>query len=93
MSDKKLLKEKLNNCFLDLQRSAVSFYLNPDGETHQIFLQHAQKILREIKDKKSQGFSVRISQLVKETSHLPQNKSERIKVADKILTLGCLVKQ
>jgi penicillin-binding protein-related factor A (putative recombinase) len=92
MLDKKQLKEKLNHCSLDLQRSAVAFYLQPKGELHQVFLQHAQKILREIKSQKATEFSEKISQLEKETKRPLKNKREKVNLADKILTLGCLLK-
>ena len=86
------LEEKLNNCILDLQRSAVSFYFNPKGKTHKIFMQHAKKILAGIKSQKAREFSTRISQMEKETTHFSKNKRARINLADKILTLGCLLK-
>lgn len=92
MSDKRLLKEKFNNCFLDLQRSAVAFYLNPEGKTHQVFLKHARGILAKIKERKAREFSARIAQIEKEVIHPPQDKNKRINLADKILTLGCLLK-
>jgi len=92
MSDKQNLKEKFNNCFLDLQRSAVSFYFNPEGKTHQVFLKHARKILEKTKDKKAREFSARIFEIEKKTLHPPQDKNKRINLADEILTLGCLLK-
>jgi hypothetical protein len=92
MSNRQSLKEKFNNCFLDLQRSAVSFYLNPNGKTHQVFLKHARKSLAEIKNKKAREFSARIFQMEKKTAHHPRDKKRRINLADEILTLGCLLK-
>lgn len=92
MSDKQNLKEKFNNCFLDLQRSAVSFYFNPEGKTHQIFLKHARRSLARIRNKKAREFSARIFQIEKKIGHPPQDKDKRTNLADKILTLGCLFK-
>ena len=92
MSNKQDLKQDFNNCFLDLQRSAVAFYLNPKGKTHQIFLRHAQKILKGIKNKKAKEFSLKISHIEKEAAYPLKNKKKRINLADKILTLGCLLK-
>jgi len=92
MSDKQNLREKFNNCFLDLQRSAVSFYLNPEGKTHQVFLKHARRTLARIRNKKAREFSARISQIEKQTAHPSQDKNKRTNLADKILTLGCMLK-
>ncbi|MCJ7793269.1 MAG: hypothetical protein MUP45_04870 [Candidatus Marinimicrobia bacterium] len=92
MSNKQKAKEKIKNCCSDLQRSAIAFYLNPKGKTHQIFLKHAKEILAGIKSQKAREFSIRISQMETETTHFPKNKKERINLADKILTLGCLLK-
>jgi len=92
MSNKQSLKEKFRHCFTDLQRSAMAFYLKPKGKTHLIFLQHARKILLETKNKKAREFSNKIFQLEKETTRPLKNKREKINLADKILTLGCLLK-
>jgi len=92
MLNKQNLEEKLNHCFLDLQRAAMAFYLKPKGKTHLIFLQHARKILSGIKNQKAREFSNKIFQLEKETTHPLKNKREKINLADKILTLGCLLK-
>lgn len=95
MSGKQNLKEgfSLNNCFLDLQRAAVSFYFNPKGKTHQIFLKHARKILEEMKSIKARKFSDRIFQIEKATTHSSKNRVEARNLADKMLTLGLLLKR
>ena len=91
LSDKQV-KEKFYHCFSDLQRSASSYYFNPQGKNHLIFLKHAQKILKGINNQKAKTFSKKISSLVKQTSVLQQSKTNKINLADKILTLGCLIK-
>lgn len=93
MSDKQNLKEKFNNCFLDLQRAATSFYLNPKGKTHQVFLQHARKILGEMKSIRARKFSTKILEIEKEAACLPKSKSKTKDLADKMLTLGLLLKR
>lgn len=85
MSDKKVLQ----NCFLDLQRAAVSFYLHPQGKTYAIFLQHAYKILK--KKKKLSKFAKQIKTLVKKTAQAKEK--EVINLADEMLTLGLLLKR
>lgn len=85
-------KEAFLNCFADLQRAATAFYRQPQGQTHQVFLKHALKILAPFKDQKTQG---RIKELIllKEKTALPvNNRQEAIRLADKILTLGCVLK-
>lgn len=74
----------LNNCFLDLQRAATALYLNPQGKTHLVFLEHAQKIV-------DKDLSARISKLRKEASDALTSKEAAL-LADKILTLGLLAK-
>lgn len=84
MSDKK----DLQNCFLDLQRAAVSFYLHPEGKTWRIFLNHAYKILQEKK-----GLEKFVKQLRKIERKIVQAKrKDMINLADEILTLGILLK-
>lgn len=93
MSDKQDLKEKYNNCFLDLHRSAVSFYFNPRGKTHQIFLKHARKTLEKMKSVKARHFSKRIFQIEKITTRSPKDRTKVKNLADKMLTLGLLLKE
>lgn len=85
MSDKK----DLQNCFLDLQRAAVNLYLNPEGKTWRIFLNHAEKIL--IGKKKLIKFAKQLRKI--EKMAVQANKKEVINLADKMLTLGILIKQ
>ncbi|OGM14611.1 hypothetical protein A2W15_01455 [Candidatus Woesebacteria bacterium RBG_16_41_13] len=80
MSDKK----KLLNCYQDLQRATVSLYQNPKGETHKIFLDHAQAILDDIGDSR-----VKIIQKIKTKLAYSSDKK---KIADEILTTGILLK-
>jgi len=84
------LKKNFLNCFMDLQRAAISFYQNPQGKTHLIFLNHAQGILEKIKDEKARHFVAIISQLKDKTSH-PSEKQKKY-LADEILTAGILLK-
>ncbi len=80
----------LNNCALDLQRAAQWYYLNPKGKTHQIFLKHARKIL-------SQGCFPQKEKILKELLKIEKELTicpkRNINLADKILTLGCLLKR
>ncbi len=75
MSPKDLL-----NCYTDLNRSAVSLYLNPQGQNHLIFLNHAIKIIKINKYK---------NQLIKIQKQLHQklSKKEISYLADQILAL------
>jgi len=84
------LKKDRQNCFSDLQRAATAFYLNPKGKTHLVFLKHARKILNKINNRKLNRFSLEISQLEDKISL--SSKSQRIYIADKILTTGILIK-
>lgn len=86
------LKQINQNCFMDLQRAAVSFYLNPRGKNHKIFLTHAKKILDGLKNKKADTFFLKISQLEKEISVFGKDESQIRNLADKILTTGILFK-
>lgn len=81
-------KRDLQNCFLDLQRAAVSFYLNPKGESYWIFLNHAYKILKG--RKKLAKFAKQIKELKKKSSQA--KKEEVVNLADEMLTLGLLLK-
>lgn len=74
------------NCYTDLNRSAVSLYLNPHGQNHLIFLNHAIKNLKILKYKKT---------LVKIQKKLHQKFSQKEipYLADQILTTGILLKQ
>ena len=80
------------HCFLDLQRAAISFYLNPKGKTHQVFLAHARQILENSNTKKARKLLKKLSQIEREVAHPPQSKKETQDLADKILTLGILIK-
>ena len=79
------------NCFLDLRRSAVAFYLNPGGSTHRIFLTHAKKILSGINSDKAKKFMEMISSLEDKFSNITMEKTEKVNLADKILTTGILM--
>lgn len=85
MSGKKLLSRDLLSCFLDLKRAATSFYLNPTGEAHRTFLNHAYRLATE-KDLKEQ-----IKRIKEKSAHAKGR--EVIDLADEMLTLGILVKE
>jgi len=91
MSDSPL-KQINQNCFMDLQRAATSFYLNPRGNTHKVFLSHAKKILNDLKNKKADSVLLKISQLEKEISVFGKDESQIRNLADKILTTGILLR-
>jgi len=74
----------LNDCFLDLKRAATALYLNPRGKTHLVFLDHARKIA-------TGDLAARITNLRKKASRT-LTPEEAKKLADKILTLGLLVR-
>ncbi len=84
-----LKKDKLN-CFQDLQRAATFYYLNPKGNTHNIFLSHALAILKGIKDKKAQECKVKLEFLQKKLREA--RDEDKKKLADEILTTGLLLK-
>lgn len=74
-----------NDCFLDLQRAATALYQNPQGKTHLVFLEHAQKIA----DKE---VSTAISKL-REAASRPLSVEDAAMLADKILTVGSMLKR
>ncbi len=78
-------KKSLNNCAMDLQRAAVAFWFKPEGKTSRIFLRHARLTAGK--------FSRRILQLEKRVAEPPTSRQATINLADKILTLGCLLKR
>lgn len=79
-----------NNCAMDLQRAAQWYYLNPQGQTYQIFLRHARKILA----KKNNRLAIKtVSEIGKIEKEIAKPKKARIYLADKILTLGCLLRK
>ena len=80
------------NCFLDLYRAAASFYLNPKGKNHQVFMRHALEILKGLKEKKAKKFFLRLKKLKKKTSVPIEDKRDVSRLADEILTLGILLK-
>lgn len=82
-------KKDLQNCSLDLQRAAVSFYFNPKGKSWRIFLSHAYKILAG--KKKLEKFAWQLKAIEKKS--VGAKRGEIIYLADEMLTLGVLVKQ
>jgi hypothetical protein len=81
------------NCYLDLSRAATCFYLKPTGKNHLVFLKHGKKILKGINDRKAQGLYRRLTDIEKEVSIVvPSQKKRIINLADRILTLGILLK-
>lgn len=89
-NNKNIFREQVLNCSLDLQRSAVSFYLNPQGRTHRVFLLHALGILRGLNTAKARKFLPRLEKLEKMNLSVDDIQIKRI--ADDILTLGILLK-
>jgi len=85
MSDKK----DLQNCFLDLQRASVSFYLNPKGKSYWIFLNHAYKILKE--KERTAKFAKQIKTIMERSTQA--KKEDVINLSDEMLTLGLLLKK
>lgn len=81
-------QKDLQNCFLDLQRAATAYYLNPQGKTYAIFLNHAYKILQ--KKKKLAKFARQIKSLERKSARAA--KEEFLNLADEMLTLGLLLK-
>lgn len=87
MSEKALL----NNCALDLQRAACWYYLNPKGKTHFIFIDHALTVLKKLKNNSTaKKASEKIEEIKRE---LLSCSGADIYLADKILTIGCLLKK
>jgi len=74
-----------NDCFLDLQRAATALYLNPQGRTHLIFLEHAQKIA----DKKASAAIFKL----REAASRSLSVEDAVLLADKILTVGIMQKE
>jgi hypothetical protein len=85
-----LLKDLFNNCALDLQRAAQWYYLNPKGKTHLIFIEHARGILAKCKTPRAIKTIEKIREIEEEIS---KSSARNIYLADKILTIGCLLKQ
>jgi hypothetical protein len=84
-------KAILNNCALDLQRAAYWYYLNPKGKTHFIFIKHALGLLEKLKTTPRIKKSLeKIKEIKKELSNCSESN---IYLADKILTIGCLLKE
>lgn len=79
-------KNKLLNCYMDLQRASVASYRNPKGNNHLVFLKHAVGILKSIKSEKYNSF---YKKLLKISEMRIKNKEH---YSDKILTIGLLLK-
>ena len=90
-SKREIFQAKLLNCSADLQRSAMSFYLNPQGQTHRVFLSHALGILRGLNTTKARKFLTRLKRVGKEMNFSADDAQVK-RVADDILTLGLLLK-
>lgn len=70
------------NCYTDLNRAAASLYLNPSGQNHLIFLNHAIKIL------KNNQYSQKLKNIKKRLK-----SGDNKYLAEEILTTGILLKQ
>ncbi|OGM19879.1 hypothetical protein A2686_01395 [Candidatus Woesebacteria bacterium RIFCSPHIGHO2_01_FULL_38_10] len=82
-------KDKLLNCYQDLQRVAVSYYSNPRGRVHFLFLSHALEILRELKDTRSKGLIKKVKEI---NNDLKKGTKSKLKLVVEILTTGILLK-
>lgn len=76
---------KLLNCYTDLNRAAVSLKI-ASKNTYRIFANHALRILQTIKAKRAREFERQI------VSVLDTGLTDNEKAADKILTIGLLLK-
>jgi len=88
MSDNKSL---LNNCALDLQRAAYWYYLNPKGKTHFVFIEHALGVLEKLKT--HSGAKKTLEKIREIKKELLNCSGANIYLADKILTVGLLLKK
>ncbi len=86
IKDKVATQKALYNCWTDLQRAAMSFYLNPSGKNHLVFLDHGQKILSDLK---ANSFLRKLSDIKEK---ITTSTFAPVKIADEILTLGILIK-
>ena len=103
------------SCYSDLCKAATSFYLNPFGKTHLLFLKHALSLLKENNLSGVNKYTNRLNNLIDKANWsnkandilpakggtddvpLPRkagrvNKTNSIYLADKIFTLGILLR-
>lgn len=85
-------KERLLACYSDLQKSAVAYYLNPKGKTHQIFFHHAEQTLKRLSDKKIKWFLKEIQKIKKKMVSDQESVQNPLYLSDDLLTLGILLK-
>lgn len=85
-------KDKLLNAFMDLNRAAKLYLLDPKGLLHKIFLSHALEILEEVEDKRSQELRRKLLE-IKKNLKAGLRKEKRLRLADDILTIGLLLKK
>ena len=79
--------------YSDLCRAATSFYLNPYGKTHQIFLRHALNLLQKENKGIDNVFIKKLEDLLVKTNRTNMtNTSNPSYLADSIFTLGMLLK-
>jgi hypothetical protein len=79
-TDKKLL-----NCYTDLNRAAISLKLAPEGAGYKVFVAHALKILKSLRNDKGERFG-------KEIENAVCLGVDFARKADKLLTIGLLLK-
>ena len=79
-------KKIRNNCYVDFYRAATWYYRNPQGNTHLVFFNHGMKLIRSL------GLTKLISMCQIIQKKLKNSKVVDIRLADKILTVGLLVK-
>lgn len=79
-------KAKLLNCYMDLQRASVSVYKNPLGDVHKTFMNHSITILESISSENCKKYCRQLKKLITTKDY------DRKLYADKLLTLGLLIK-
>ena len=85
-ADKKLL-----NCYTDLNRAAVSLKLAPRSSCYKMFVDHALKILRSMKEDTRKRFDLPVQAGI-EIERTVGSKLDSERKADKLLTIGLLLK-
>lgn len=84
--------QALNNCFSDLQRAAMAHLTNPNGKNAGVFLSHAVGILGGLQDDKKDRYFDELVSLQKRVGK-SYGKQEDLNMADKILTIGLILKR
>ena len=80
------------SCYSDLCKAATSFYLNPKGTTQLMFIRHAKELLKKSPEYSFHKFIVQLEQIEKEVERSDSSGKDLPYTADKIHTLGTLIK-